>query len=299
MNTTYFKDFLAIIEYGNYEKAAEELYTTQSTLTKHIQKLEAELGTPLFDRNSRNVRLNECGKILLPYAQQTLQIEREYQMALSSYSRETQYTISIGSVTNIVAYRISDIFVNFQRDYPNYHLDIDGGSPYAVYQNLLQGHYDFAFLRYTDKTDISDITAIPFTTDQLAVACSKTNPLASKSSVTMKDLEHENILMFKEHSFMYDFINSACNAAGFKPKISLSVHRTENLVELASHNMGICFLMKKVALTFDNPNIAIVDLEPVVKCNIDLCYKKGKKLTIAAQNFMNFTRHFKTCLPGL
>ena len=292
MNTTYFKDFLTIAELGSYEKAAEELYTTQSTLTKHIQKLESELGTTLFDRTSRSVRLNECGKIFLPYAQQTLQIEHEYQMALSSYTRETQYTISIGSVTNIVAYRISDIFVSFQRDYPNYHLHIDGGSPYAVYQNLLNGKYDFAFLRYTDKTDLSEITAIPFTTDRLAVACSRENPLASRTSVTAKDLERENILMFKEHSFMYDFINEACNAAGFKPNISLSVHRTENLVELASHNMGICFLMKKVALTFDNPNIAVVDLEPAYNCNIDLCYLKGKKLSAAAQNFMNFTRHF-------
>ncbi|EFD01078.1 transcriptional regulator, LysR family, partial [Hungatella hathewayi DSM 13479] len=68
MNTTYFKDFLTIAELGSYEKAAEELYTTQSTLTKHIQKLESELGTTLFDRTSRSVRLNECGKIFLPYA---------------------------------------------------------------------------------------------------------------------------------------------------------------------------------------------------------------------------------------
>ena len=293
MNTTYFKDFLTIAECGSYEKAAEELYTTQSTLTKHIQKLEAELGTILFDRTSRSVRLNECGRLLLPYAQQTLQIEREYQMALSSYTRETQYTISIGSVTNIVAYRISDIFVKFQRKYPNYHLDVDGGSPYTVYQNLINGQYDFAFLRYTDKTDIRNIVTVPFTTDRLAITCSKSHPLASRTTVQMKELEKENILMFKEHTFMYDFINDACTASGFKPNISFSVHRTENLVELASHNMGICFLMKKPALTFDNPNISVIDLEPAYMCNVDLCYLKGKKLSTAAQNFITFTKQFK------
>lgn len=293
MNTAYFKDFLTIAELGSYEKAAEELYTTQSTLTKHIQKLEAELGTTLFDRTSRSVRLNECGRLLLPYAQQTLQIEHEYQMALSSYTRETQYTISIGSVTNIVAYRISDIFVKYQRTYPNYHLDVDGGSPYTVYQNLLNGQYDLAFLRYTNKTDMSNIVTVPFTTDRLAIACSKNHPLASRSSVQIHELENENILMFKEHTFMYDFISDACRTSGFKPNISFSVHRTENLVELASHNMGICFLMKKPALTFDNPNISIIDIEPAFLCNIDLCHLKGKKLTTAAQNFLNFMKHFK------
>ena len=62
MNTQQLRCFVCVAEYLNFTKAANELYLTVPTVTHHVQSLEEELGTKLFERTSRMVRLTESGK---------------------------------------------------------------------------------------------------------------------------------------------------------------------------------------------------------------------------------------------
>ncbi|MDL2319449.1 LysR family transcriptional regulator [Eubacteriales bacterium OttesenSCG-928-A19] len=288
MNINHIKEFIALSESESFAEAAENSYTTQSTVSKHIKKMEQELGVTLFDRTSRTVRLSECGEILLPFARQIDEIERAYLSALAKHSRLSSDSLTIGSITNLVAYGISDILVGFQNEYPTYQIDISGGSPYDVYKNLYAGRYDLAFLRYTDRMDISGLSAVPFAEDEIVAVCSKYHPLAEHKVISLGALRDERILLYSPNSFMHDFIINACTDAGFKPNVALTVHRTENLVELASQQLGICFLMGQHMSGISNPNIAAIRIDPPYGCRIDLCYKKGQKPSIPAQNFLKF-----------
>ena len=62
MNTQQLRCFVCVAEYLNFTKAANELYLTVPTVTHHVQSPEEELGTKLFERTSRMVRLTESGK---------------------------------------------------------------------------------------------------------------------------------------------------------------------------------------------------------------------------------------------
>lgn len=72
MELNHVKEFIALTKTENYLEAAENLFISQSSLSKHIKSLEAELGTTLFDRTTRQVKLNEAGKVFLKYAQQLI-----------------------------------------------------------------------------------------------------------------------------------------------------------------------------------------------------------------------------------
>ncbi|MGI5948059.1 MAG: LysR family transcriptional regulator [Lachnospiraceae bacterium] len=288
MNTTYFKEFIALAECCNYEKAAEDLYTTQSTLSKHIQKMENELGILLFERTSRKVKLSKCGELLLPYARKTLELENEYTALLSSYAAKSSNSLSIGSVTNMAAYGISNLLVSFQKNFPDYRIDISGTSPYVVYRQLLDGKYDLAFLRYNTKMDMSHFHSIPFTTDRLVLACSKNHPMASRGKVSLMDFKDDFFIMFKSETFMHDFINNAFQEIGFHPHISLYAHRSENLLELATQELGVCLLMKKMAQAINNPNVVLLELKESFPCNIAICYLKNKPLSKSAKSFIHF-----------
>ena len=74
MELNHVKEFIALTKTENYLEAAENLFTSQSSLSKHIKSLEAELGTTLFDRTTRQVKLNEAGKVFLKYAQHLIDI---------------------------------------------------------------------------------------------------------------------------------------------------------------------------------------------------------------------------------
>ena len=65
INLNLYKVFYDVVKYGSFSKAAEFTYTTQSSISKSIKKLEEQLGTKLFYRNSHGVELTENGKELL------------------------------------------------------------------------------------------------------------------------------------------------------------------------------------------------------------------------------------------
>ena len=68
MNIKYLEEFLTLADTLNYSEAADKLYISQSTLSKHIIAIENELEFHLFDRDTRHISLSESGKAFYGYA---------------------------------------------------------------------------------------------------------------------------------------------------------------------------------------------------------------------------------------
>lgn len=79
MELEYLKEFSVLAKTLSFSRTAERLFTTQSTISKHLRSLEAALGMPLFVRTNRHVELTEEGRDFLPYAERMLQLQYEYQ----------------------------------------------------------------------------------------------------------------------------------------------------------------------------------------------------------------------------
>lgn len=73
MELRHLRYFVATAEAQHFTQAAEQLGMAQPPLSQQIRQLEAEVGTPLFDRKGRGVRLNDAGRAFLTCAQDILQ----------------------------------------------------------------------------------------------------------------------------------------------------------------------------------------------------------------------------------
>ena len=73
MNTKNFVTFKTILEMGSFQKAADELGYTQSTVTFQIKQLEEELNLKLFEKIGRRMVLTQAGKDIMPYIDMILQ----------------------------------------------------------------------------------------------------------------------------------------------------------------------------------------------------------------------------------
>jgi len=288
MHISDLEEFVELAESSNYSEAAERLYITQSTLSKHILRMEQELGVVLFDRSSRHVQLSECGAVLLPYAKEIVALERKYSLAISEYRETWKSSIRFGTINNITAYQISEILVDFQKQNPGYHMNIINGSPYEVYDLLMDDKVDLAFLRYTERTDVSGLAIIPFAEDEIVAACAVGHPLAGRGKVALTDLKNERFLLYSERSFMYDCMMDACSKAGFVPKVAMNLSRTENLIDLAARNVGIGFFMKRHVMKYLNDGISLLEIDPPYRSRIDVCYKKSHKLAVPSRAFIRF-----------
>ena len=79
MELGYLKEFSTLAKTLSFSRTAERFFTTQSTISKHLNSLETELGMTLLKRTNRHVELTEEGRAFLPYAERILQIQYEYQ----------------------------------------------------------------------------------------------------------------------------------------------------------------------------------------------------------------------------
>ena len=88
--------FVETADAGSLSRAARHLSLSQPSLTGQIQRLEAHLGTPLFDRHGRGVTLTEAGRALYPRARRILDEVRE--------RLDGAGTLSIGAIPTVAPY---------------------------------------------------------------------------------------------------------------------------------------------------------------------------------------------------
>src|SRR3954469_6319170 len=104
--------FASVARTGGVTRAAEELNTVQSNITQRIKALEAEIGTALFERHSRGMKLTGAGRRLLPYAQRLAALSREAVLAARDEG-EPKGPLAIGSMETTAAVRLPALLADF------------------------------------------------------------------------------------------------------------------------------------------------------------------------------------------
>ena len=109
MELNYLREFIALTETRNFAEAADRLFISQSSLSKHIQSLESEIGTPLLRRTTRKVDLNEQGEIFLTYAKRIVQAQDDCAAAIQSNLSASTCRLRVGVPGVMGIYGIPDI----------------------------------------------------------------------------------------------------------------------------------------------------------------------------------------------
>lgn len=286
MEIEYIKEFVTLAETGNYMEAADILFISQSTLSRHIQSVEEELGAMLFERTTRKVVISDFGKVFLPYAREIVNLQYDYTAAIYNRLNDISETITVGSIPVMAQYHITDVLANFQRENKNFKLNIIEADSSELTEMLRNGKCDFAFIRAHDDSD-NEFTKISFTTDHMAAVFPSTHPLASRNTVSLNELKDEHFLFLNKGTLMHTLCINACKAAGFHPNIAFTGYRAENILDLVGKGMGVALLTKKPALFLADSNVSIVDVTPYFTTTISLAYSRNMKSTVAARHFIS------------
>ena len=124
MELNYIKEFVVLAETRNFLDAAESLFISQSTLSRHIKILEEELGHTLFDRTTRKVSLNDFGHLYLPFAKEMVRVQYDCTTAVYNHLNNISGTITLGTIPVISQYNIYDVMEKFRTENNNFHLNV-------------------------------------------------------------------------------------------------------------------------------------------------------------------------------
>ena len=285
MDIDYIHEFVVLADTGNYMEAADKLFLTQSSLTRHIQKLEADLGVLLFDRSTRHIELNKYGNLFMPYARQISQLQKEYTTTFCNELNRERGTIRIGAIPVMAQYQITDILARFQQENRNFMLDIQEADSLKLIQMLRDEEIDFAVIRESDDAS-SAFCKIPITQDTLAALMPAGHPLAVKDHIELKQLYRDSFLLLGRDTFMYSLCVRECRSAGFEPHLAFTSNRVDNIIGLVSKGMGVGLLTKRPVMSANHSEIAVVDILPAITTTISLAYLPGKKLTAPQQQLV-------------
>ena len=171
----------------NYQKAAEQLQYAPSTLFKHIQMLEQEVGAPLFGKTGRQLRLTPQGKAFLVHAKRMVE---EYYLALDSVCAEEKLegTITVGGCEINTAYSLLNLFEGFSRSHAEVRLNMmtshNAGVPALIRGDML----DVGFFYTTRAGAVSGLRTIPLYREPVYLMVAWDNPMAQKKKLKYEDL---------------------------------------------------------------------------------------------------------------
>ncbi|HHW7568538.1 TPA: HTH-type transcriptional activator IlvY [Mannheimia haemolytica] len=123
------KLFLDIAQSRSFIRSAEKNYMTASTLTRHIQRMEEELGQPLFLRDNRQVRLTEAGERFLAFAQQGWAEWQQLQNQLSPAQGELEGELKVFCSVTASYSHLPPILGRFRQKYPKVDIKLSTGDP--------------------------------------------------------------------------------------------------------------------------------------------------------------------------
>lgn len=293
MEIKYIRHFVVLAETGNYLEAADILFMAQSSLSRHIKSIEEDLGAPLFDRTTRKVELNDFGKTFLPYAKKIVELQDEYERALRNHLSGRTSTLTVASIPAMVNYHITDVLAGFQKENPEYRLNIIEADSTQIFQMIKEKKCECGFTRDADGL-FSDMRQVEFASDHLVAVLSPEHPLAGRDFLTLEMLREEKFLFLNKNTTMYTICYHACRQAGFEPDVAFTGLRGENLIDLAARGMGVALLTRKPIVHLAGDRVLLVDVVPTVTTSINLVYPSEGKLSAALKKFIVYVQNFKS-----
>lgn len=286
MDTKYIQEFCTLAETGNFTEAAEKLYISQSTLSRHIRNFEAELGIDLFTRNGKSISINDYGRRFLPYAKKILAVQDECQQKYFEELRKLNDNLTVGLFTMDPYRHFANLAFEFKENHPDYNIVFIEEQSDSL-RNLLQdGNCDLAVILSENKQD-EVFGSCNIAVDHLSAIFPANHILANRSSVPFHKLQKERFIIQTGESAEAVLCLRAARSAGFEPDISRMTLSTKSLIRHVERGHGITLKPKSFSVG-RNRQIAVIDLEPEYEIYVNIIYRKDVPLTALGKQFIKF-----------
>lgn len=223
--------FITTAEHLSFTSAANQLFITQSGLSKHILKMEQELGVQLFERDRRSVKLTPAGVSFLSSARTFLMECNFLKMMGESAQGQIQGGVSVGISSHYGHYGhkyVSHFLQTFEDELEHLELSVSSLPILSLQQDLAEGKLDFV-IGTGSVVQLGDPTydSRPLLLRRRQVILSERHPLAAQEKVKVSQLKDEVFASISREDtpVAFDMVTTLCNCVGFYPKIG---KRTDN-----------------------------------------------------------------------
>jgi LysR family transcriptional regulator, regulator of the ytmI operon len=227
MEFRHLQTFQAIAQEGNFLKAAQKLQYAQSTITLHMQQLEAELDVKLFVRRGKQTELTVAGRTLRDHADQLLHRAHTLQQVMVDLVAGEAGHLRIGSIEPVASVHLPSLLAQFCREYPKVRLTLEVGVTSIISQRVANGTLDLAIC--SPPAANLGLTFELLFQDPIALLLPKKHKLAKQKKIPVAALSEERLILTEEHCPYRNVLEKTLLLYGINPFSGIEVMSLEAL----------------------------------------------------------------------
>jgi DNA-binding transcriptional LysR family regulator len=284
MDIEMIRTFVVAANSRTYNDAADKLFISASTVSKHIQHIECECNIMLFERTPYGVSLTESGREALPYAEQIL---KQFSQIIAIADKVSGSTLRIAALPFYVSFGFSELMSRFIADHPDIKLIVNDCNGGEILSRLLDRTYELAFsgLLYLDATKAEFIR---IQSNELVAVLPKTHPLANNERIMLEELRDELFQILPPVSGVHKVIVDFCKAHGFEPKLGYGATREDSILSLVEKGLGVSLLSKEYVASQSSQAITAVPLAEKLFLDYGIVRLRDQRLSAPAKILWKF-----------
>ncbi|RJE90572.1 LysR family transcriptional regulator [Paenibacillus sp. 1011MAR3C5] len=285
--------FYTVAERGSFSAAAQALHMTQPAVTMQVQSLEDYFGTKLLLRSTKKIDLTEAGRALLPYAKNSIDLIRDTDQAMSTFTKQLKGRLQLGSSLTIGEYVLPRLLGPFGQEYPHISISMKVMNTAQIMDDILNHQLNFGLIEAPVNHPDMHMEAVM--SDELMLVVPSGHPLAEHKSVTLDEAMQYPFVLREQGSGTRLVMEEQLRKKKIDPasmKLVMELGSTGAVKSAVEAGLGISFLSAssvkhEVALGL----IKVVKVSDTkFQRHFYSIYLKSALLPISAVTFLTFLR---------
>jgi DNA-binding transcriptional LysR family regulator len=222
--------FVRVVEEGSFSAAAARLLMTQSGVSQHIQDLERSLGTPLFARSSRGVRLTPAGKTLVDYTLRIMTLVAEAETAVTDVQHLAAGRVEVGATPGASVYVLAEWVQSFAVRYPNLTVQMQTEITPRIVDGLIASRLDVGFVEgeLAPSLEARLEVRVLEVLEQFVVVGRK-HPFWNCDQIELAELDNQRFIMRQPESQTRIWLDAQLAAQGVRPRVAAEFDALESI----------------------------------------------------------------------
>ncbi|MGR0319843.1 LysR family transcriptional regulator [Agromyces sp. ZXT2-3] len=281
MNLEQLRSFVEVARFGNFTRAAEELYLAQPSLSRQIAALEQSLGAELFHRARGGSTLTAAGETLLPLARRMLADADSVRRELAELAGLERGRVRLGATPTLCISLVAEVLRAFHAAHPGIELHLSEQGSRGLLDELGSGELDLALIVTSDGTTAERFAVTPLLVEELVVVSSAAlPPMTDGDAVALAEVARLPLVAFSTTYDLRGATDAAFRSAGAEPEVVLEGAEMDAVLRFVERGLGVAIVPAMVLV--DRPGLRSVRLEaPKLERTISLARPADLAMTAA------------------
>ncbi|MGD9942662.1 MAG: LysR family transcriptional regulator [Burkholderiaceae bacterium] len=299
MDLKQMRYFLAVAEERNFNRAAERLHMTQPPLTRQIQALEEELGTPLFVRASKGVELTDAGAALLEEVPNLLLLAQRARERTQLAGEGRTGRLDVGIFGSGILDVIPRLLARFHAQRPHIRIVLHNQTKAEQIEALRERRIAVGFNRLVPPA--SDLVVETVLRERMVVALPQRHALARRKRLRLADLDDQPMILYPNLPLpgLAQRVSNAFVSEGVRLRIEQEVEDVLTSIALVAGGFGLCITtLSSTSLRLPNVTYRPLDCEALRDIELACMYRRADPSPVLAA-FIGVVHAFARQAGGL